>query len=49
MLGTMYISGEGVPKDYVKAKEYLEKADRLGIPEARELLEILHDLNKYER
>ncbi len=49
MLGTMYISGEGVPKDKVKAKEYLEKADRLGIPEARELLEILEDINKYER
>lgn len=48
MLGIMHMEGEGVPKDYAKAFEYLKKADKLGIADARELLDILNDFVKYD-
>ena len=40
-VGSLYYVGRGVPKDEAKATEYYRKAARLGMPEAKDVLNSL--------
>jgi TPR repeat protein len=42
-LGTLYLRGEGVPKDERQAANWLQKAAQQGLPPAETLLAILHE------